>query len=104
MKLTHWGRARQFYRRYPQARSALLRWRDTVIESKWSNFSEVKKTFNSADWYQGSVIFDIGGNNFRLVAVCRFNLKRVYIDKVLTHEEYEKVNWKSRYDFQKRKK
>ncbi|QQR59885.1 MAG: type II toxin-antitoxin system HigB family toxin [Candidatus Melainabacteria bacterium] len=103
MKLTHWGRARQFYRRFPQSRPALVHWKDMVFDSQWSNLADVKNTFNSADWYQGSVIFDIGGNKFRLIAICRFEVGRVYIDKILTHEEYEKGDWKKSLKTTKRR-
>lgn len=90
MKINHWGRARQFYRRFPESKSALIHWKKTVLDAQWSNFSEIRQSFQSADWYQGAVIFDIAGNNYRLISICRFELGRLYIDKILTHTEYEK--------------
>lgn len=98
MKINHWGRVRQFINKHPEALSPLRNWKRAVIEASWDKFTDVKKTFNSADWYEGAVIFDIGGNNIRLIAVCRFEIGRLYIDKVMTHSEYEKGNWKKRYD------
>lgn len=97
MKINHWGRAREFFREHPEAENALRAWKKAVIEAKWTSFPDVRHTFNSADWYEGAIIFDIGGNNFRLIAVCRFELDRLYIDKVLTHEAYDKGAWKRRY-------
>lgn len=102
VKINHWGRARKFMKEHPESESPLSSWKRSVIHASWSSFPEVKETFNSADWYQGAIIFDLGGNNFRLIAICRFELSRLYIDKVLTHEEYDKGKWKKRYD-QKRK-
>ena len=97
MKVNHWGRARLFIKEHPEAESALRAWKRAVLEANWDNFPDVKETFNSADWYEGAIIFDIAGNNIRLVAVCRFDLGRLYIDRVMTHEEYDKGTWKKRY-------
>jgi mRNA interferase HigB len=103
MKVNHWGRVRKFIQEHAEAESPLRAWKKAVIEAQWANFPDVRKTFNSADWYEGAIIFDIGGNNYRLIAVCRFQLGRLYIDRVLTHEEYEKETWKKRYEERKRK-
>ncbi len=97
MRINHWGRARQFIKAHPEAESPLRNWKKAVIEASWTNFPDVRNTFNSADWYQGAIIFDIGGNNYRLIAVCRFELDRLYIDKILNHQEYDRGAWKNRY-------
>lgn len=101
MKINHWGRARQFIRKQPDARNPLEAWKRSVVTAKWSNFSDIKRTFRSADWYAGAIIFDIAGNNIRLIAICRFDLNRLYIDKVMTHEEYNEGKWKARYEKKK---
>lgn len=103
MKINHWGRARAFIKEHPESEGPLRNWKNAVVDASWESFSDVKTTFNSADWYKGAIIFDIGGNNFRLIAICRFELGRLYIDTVLTHQDYDKQAWKARYD-QKRKK
>jgi mRNA interferase HigB len=102
MRINHWGRARQFIKEHPKAANSLSNWKKAVVEARWDSFADVKATFNSADWFEGAIIFDIGGNNIRLIAVCRFELGRLYIDKVLTHEGYDRGAWKKRYT--KRKK
>jgi mRNA interferase HigB len=40
-------------------------------------------------------VFDIGGNNFRLIAVIHFNRGKLFVRHVLTHAEYDKGKWKS---------
>jgi mRNA interferase HigB len=97
VKINHWGRARKFIRAYPNSGPALKAWKHAVAAANWSSFPEVRRTFNSVDWFEGALVFNIGGNNVRLVAVCRFELKRLYIDKVMTHEEYDADAWKARY-------
>lgn len=98
MKINHWGRARQFISQHPEAEKSLRLWKHTVIAAKWENFPAIKRTFNTVDWYEGAIIFDIKGNKIRLIAVCRFELGRLYIHKVMNHEEYDRGAWKERYD------
>ena len=101
MKINHWGRARGFIKDHTEAAEPLRTWRTAVVNANWTSFPDVKETFNTVDWYKGALIFDIGGNNVRLIAVCRFELGRLYIDKVLTHKEYDTGTWKKRYDKKK---
>ena len=41
------------------------------------------------------VVFDIGGNKYRLIAYIRFEKQIVYIKAVLTHRDYDKGAWKT---------
>jgi len=40
------------------------------------------------------VVFNIGGNKYRLIAAIHFNRRKLYIRHVLTHTEYDKERWK----------
>ena len=60
----------------------------------WENFADVRKTFNAADLVGSLVVFDIGGNKYRLAAAIHFNRGKVFIRHVLTHAEYNKGKWK----------
>jgi mRNA interferase HigB len=40
------------------------------------------------------IVFNIGGNKFRLVVVVHFNRGKVYIRHVMTHDEYDSGTWK----------
>ena len=69
-------------------------WIAKVNQSKWKNFTEVKNTFNSADYIGNDrIVFDIKGNSYRVVAlVFYFPPGLVYIRFVGTHPEYDKIN------------
>jgi len=53
---------------------------------------QLKQTFAAADWVKGFVVFDIGGNKYRLIADVLFSAQRAYVKHVFTHKEYEQ--WK----------
>ncbi len=80
--------------RFPDAKNALMAWYRITKQANWSNFSEVRETFRHADIYKDCVVFDIGGNKYRLITKIRYQKKRVYIRFVLTHSEYDKDVWK----------
>jgi mRNA interferase HigB len=94
MQVVHWGRARQFFREHKQAEEPLKQWRTAVQAVEWKNFPDVRATFASADWVDGKIVFDIKGNDYRLIAIAQFERGRLYIRHVLTHEEYDKGDWK----------
>lgn len=70
----------------------MLAWYRLVSTSGFANFTEIRQTFNSADYVSPFTIFDIGGNNFRLIAVIHYNRQKLYIREVLTHAEYDRWN------------
>ena len=50
----------------------------------------------SADYVDPFMVFNIGGNKYRLIAVIHYNRRKVYIRQVLTHAEYDRDKWKRR--------
>lgn len=75
------------------AEAAVTEWYATASKASWSNFSELKKTFNSADIVAGNkVIFDVGGNKYRIVGLVAFRSKRIYVLFVGTHAQYDAID------------
>jgi mRNA interferase HigB len=74
-------------------KKAMLEWRDIVRAADWNNFSDVRLTFNHADVYSDCVIFDVGGNKYRIIAKVRYQKHILFIRVVLTHEEYDENKW-----------
>lgn len=85
---------REFWERYPDAKKPLLDWYDLTGAATWRNFAEARNTFRHADVYCDCVIFDIKGNDYRLIAIVLYQSQRVYVRQVLTHKEYDKGAWK----------
>lgn len=87
---------KDFSQRYPETKTALQEWSAKVKKSDWTCFSDIKKTFNSVDFVGNQLyIFNIKGNNYRLVVVIKFTIKFVYIRFIGTHDEYDKIDCKT---------
>jgi mRNA interferase HigB len=73
-------------------------WYRTAKSADWRSLEDVRKTYPSADAVAGGdhtyTVFNIGGNNFRLVTRVTYKTHRVFIKHVLTHAEYDKGDWK----------
>lgn len=82
---------KQFIQKHTDAETPLKDWVTKASAARWNNNSDIHKTFNSAE-HLGSqkYIFNIGGNNFRMVAMVWIDNKRIYILKLMTHAEYDK--------------
>ncbi len=85
---------REFWKRHPRAESPLRAWYAAARKARWETFAEVRRDFASADVYRQFIIFNVGGNKYRLIVVAHFNRGRLYIRHVMTHEEYDAEKWK----------
>ena len=85
---------RDFWEQHPQNQAPLLRWYKIVEQTDFVNFNDLRQTFPSADLVDDLVVFNIGGNKYRLIASVHFNRGKVYIRCVLTHQEYDRGEWK----------
>jgi mRNA interferase HigB len=77
---------------------ALDAWYRTAKSAKWDNLQAVRMTYPSADGIRVDrkvlTVFNIAGNNFRLMVGINYETQRVFIKSVLTHAEYDKGDWK----------
>jgi mRNA interferase HigB len=60
----------------------------------WESFAGVKATFATASLVGSCVVFNIGGNKYRLVTRVLYPSQKVFILKVMTHAEYDQDKWK----------
>jgi len=86
---------RQFAQKYPDSEKSLTRWFKIVQKSQFNTFDELRSIFPSADLVGDLVVFDIGGNKYRLITSIHFNRQKIYIRYILTHLDYDKQTWKN---------
>lgn len=64
-----------------------------VSKAAWKSMAEIKRRYPSASVIDGErVVFNIGGNKYRLVVKIWFAGKTVWIKFVGTHKQYDKIN------------
>lgn len=79
---------------WPQASTALDAWYRLMKSAGPKDFAAMKSIFPAVDKVGAQHVFDIGGNKLRLIAIVKYTAKRVYIQHILDHNEYEKGKWK----------
>lgn len=75
-----------------EAEVPLQVWRKIMESGSFPTFAGLKKAFNTVDKVEDYLVFDVGGNKFRLVTAVHYNRQMVFIRRVFTHKEYDK--WK----------
>ena len=74
------------------AEQPLRFWFAVTERADWGGFAEMKSDFPSVDLVGDKAIFNIGGNNYRLIAVVNFRSKYVLVKWIGTHAEYDRLN------------
>ena len=94
MHVISFKKLKQFWQSHPDAEVSLRYWHKLTTVHKWQSFNDIVQTFSRADKVKNFVVFDIGGNNFRLITYVDYLHGKVFIRDVLTHAEYDKERWK----------
>ena len=97
MRVISKSRLRQFWALSEgrDSKGPLRAWH-THVNSKtvsWMNWGDVKKDFGTASIVGNCVVFNIGGNKYRLVTRILYPSQKVFILKVMTHKEYDENKW-----------
>ncbi len=61
----------------------------------WQNWGDVKAAIANADLVGNCVVFNIGGNKYRLITRILYASQKIFVLKVMTHKEYDKDKWKA---------
>ena len=83
---------KDYYEKNLSSKSALQDWSDKVKRSDWTCLADIKKTFNSVDYVGNQhYVFNIKGNDYRVIVVIKFIPKFVLISFIGTHREYDRI-------------
>ena len=84
---------REFWLKHPDAKAPLQAWHSEVAAADWSGPENVKRHFRSASFLAGNrIVFNIGGNKYRLVVKVNYYYKIVYVRFIGTHAHYNRIN------------
>jgi mRNA interferase HigB len=84
-----------FCEKHPNAETSLRLWYKLTALAQWQNFAQLRQAFPSADLVGNLTVFNIGGNNYRLITLVDYKYQKVFIRHILTHAEYDKEKWKN---------
>ena len=95
----------KFAERHPNTRASLNHWAQLMREGSFKSIIDLRETFGRVSpvkvrprrFNRNSItltIFNISGNDARLIAVVQYTKQVVIIDQVLTHDEYDTGNWR----------
>ncbi|WP_202949071.1 type II toxin-antitoxin system HigB family toxin [Billgrantia ethanolica] len=84
---------RDFWRQHPDAKASLEAWVDEVKHAEWKDAHDIKAKYRSASPVGNKrVVFNIKGNDYRLIVAVAYRFGAVYIKFIGTHAEYDKVD------------
>ena len=85
-----------FIKKHADANNAIEKWVEKIEAANWKNHNELKKDFLSADYVGNNrYVFNIRGNNYRLVSVVVFFAGTMVIRFIGTHNDYDRIDAKN---------
>jgi mRNA interferase HigB len=93
MRIVAVSHLRTFWEKYPGAEQHLKSWLDEVKKATWSQPSDIKAQYGSASILKNRrVVFNIKGNDYRLIVAVAYQYQAVYIKFIGTHLEYDAID------------
>ena len=92
MRIISFKMIREFIACHSDADVAMRDWYKKTEDADWDSVSDVKETFNTADYVGNDrFVFNVKGNHYRIVAMIIFAIRTVYMRFVGTHKDYDNI-------------
>lgn len=98
MRVIAFRTIREFFeeQRYSDSEVSLRSWYQVAKSAEWMNSNDLKKQFKNASIIgDGRVVFNIKGNDYRLVVAIDYEFQVIFIRFVGTHKQYDKIDAKT---------
>ena len=96
MRIITFATIREYIKKHADVDVPLRDWYKKTEKSDWTCLADMKQTFNSVDYIGNDrFVFNIKGNDYRLVAIVLFAAKKVFIRFIGTHKEYDRIDCSS---------
>lgn len=84
---------REFWERHADAKAPIEAWYQEALNAEWKNPQAIKNRYANASFVGNDrVVFNIGGNKYRLVTRVNYDFGILYIRFIGTHSEYDKID------------
>lgn len=81
--------------KYPDVKNQIEIWQETVNKAEWQNLEDIRKIYRDAEAVGNFTVFNIKGNDYRLIVGINYENQTVFYKYFLTHAEYDKQKWKN---------
>jgi mRNA interferase HigB len=95
MRLISIGKLRADAAKFPDVSRQIQDWYKIVTQAEWQNLEEVRENYRDAESVGKFTVFNIKGNDYRLIVGINYRKSRIYYKYFLTHAEYDKDKWKN---------
>lgn len=93
MRIISINKLREFWQKHPQAEVALCAWYAQASRADWNNPEAIKRDYRHASFLPGNrVVFNIKGNDYRLVVAVHYNRRMMFVRFIGTHAEYNHID------------
>jgi mRNA interferase HigB len=93
MRIIALSRLRPFWEKHPNAAAPLQSWYAIASDAQWASPADVKADYRNASFLAGNrIVFNIKGNEYRLIVAAHYNRGLLYVRFVGTHAQYDKVD------------
>jgi mRNA interferase HigB len=84
---------RGFWEKHRDCEQYLKTWYQTASNAEWKSPNDIKKMYaNASIIADNRVVFNIKGNDYRLVVKFNYSLQWAFIRFIGTHREYDKID------------
>ncbi len=84
---------KEFWKKHPDAEQPLKAWFAKTKQADWKSAKDVKRDYRNASFVANNrIIFNIKGNQYRLIAALNYPYQIVYIRFIGSHAEYDKID------------
>ena len=93
MRIIALSTLRSFWEKHPQAQAPLQGWYHEAVRAEWKTPADIKAQYRNASFVGGNrVVFNIKGNDYRIVVAVVYKAGALFIKFVGTHDEYDQIN------------
>jgi mRNA interferase HigB len=84
---------RAFWEKHPNAQTPLRAWYALASRAQWRSPADIKQAYRHASFTANNrVVFNVKGNDYRLVVLVRYDKGLLFVRFVGTHAQYDKID------------
>ena len=93
MRIIAFSTLRAFWEKHPDAETPLRVWYAEASRANWRAPSDIKAAYRNASFTANNrVVFNIKGNDYRLVVAVHYDRGQMFVRFVGNHRQYDKIN------------